>query len=71
MRRIWVASLLAGTALLSAPALAAAQKAGAGRQQSDPRIIALEAQLRDVERQLAEIKGAKAEQPDTARRFWI
>jgi len=48
---------LAGAALvaLAAPSLAAPRKAAP--PQSDPRLGALEQQLRDVQRQLAEIKG--------------
>jgi phosphate-selective porin OprO/OprP len=52
-----VSLFLAGAALiaLTAPSLAAPRKVAA--PQSDPRLGALEQQLRDVQRQLAEIKG--------------
>jgi len=54
-------SLLAGAALiaLSSPGLAQTQK-------SDPRVDQLEQQLRDVEKQLAEIKAAQAQNDPTA-----
>jgi phosphate-selective porin OprO/OprP len=54
-----VSLFLAGAALiaLTAPSLAAPRKAAA--PQSDPRLGALEQQLRDVQRQLAEIKGGQ------------
>ncbi len=53
-------ALLAGAALiaLTAPVFAAPRKAAA--PQSDPRIGVLEQQLRDVQLQLAQIKGDKA-----------
>lgn len=53
--------LLAGVALiaLTAPSFAAAKKATT--QQSDPRIGVLEQQLRDVQQQLADIKGKQAD----------
>lgn len=54
--------LLAGVALiaLAAPSFAAAKKATA-TQQSDPRIGVLEQQLRDVQQQLADIKGKQSD----------
>ena len=54
-------SLLAGAALiaLSSPGLAQTQK-------TDARVDQLEQQLRDVERQLAEIKAAQAQNDPTA-----
>jgi phosphate-selective porin OprO/OprP len=67
MRRIWIASLLAGAGLaaLSAPAFAADKKP-APAPQADPRIGVLEQQLRDVQRQLGEIKQAQGEADNTA-----
>jgi phosphate-selective porin OprO/OprP len=64
MRGFWIASLLAGAALaaLSAPALAAGKKPPT--PQPDPRIGVLEQELRDIELQLAQIKGAHSDQPD-------
>ena len=58
MRRFLDSSLLAGAALvaLSAPALAAAQKAAAAAQ-PDPRIGVLEQELRDVQLQLGRDQG--------------
>jgi len=55
-------SVLAGAALiaLSAPALAAPKKP-ASPPPSDPRIGLLEQQLRDIQQQLAKIKGAQEE----------
>ena len=65
MRRFWNASLLAGAALaaFSAPALAADKKQPPP-DQPDPRIGVLEQELRDIELQLAQIKGAHTDQPD-------
>ena len=59
MPRSFVSGLLAGTALvlLAAPASAAANKPAP----SDPRIGVLEQQLRDVQQQLAEIKGSQGQ----------
>src|SRR5581483_2735690 len=63
MRGFWIASLLAGAALaaLSAPALAAGKRQPPAPQ-PDPRIGVLEQELRDIELQLAQIKGTN--QPD-------
>ena len=63
--RFWNASLLAGAALaaFSAPALAADKKQPPPAQ-PDPRIGVLEQELRDIELQLAQIKGAHTDQPD-------
>lgn len=60
MHKILVSGFLAGTALiaLAAPTYAAAAKKPAA---ADPRIPALEQQLRDVQRQLLEIKNAPRE----------
>jgi phosphate-selective porin OprO/OprP len=57
--------LLAGVALiaLSEPGLAAAKKQPAPPP-ADPRIGVLEQQLRDIQLQLSEIKGAQQSQPD-------
>jgi phosphate-selective porin OprO/OprP len=55
-----VSLLLAGTALaalVTTPAFAAAKK-----DQSDPRVTVLEQELRDVQQQLAEIRGTRADQ---------
>ena len=64
MYRILASGLLAGTALiaLSAPTYAATAKPPA----SDPRIGVLEQQLRDVQAQLAEIKGSQGQNDNTA-----
>ena len=58
MHRLFASGLLAGTALiaLAAPTYAAEAKKPTS---SDPRIGVLEQQLRDVQQQLAEIKGAQ------------
>src|SRR3569833_1909829 len=53
MRGFWIASLLAGKQQPPAP-------------QPDPRIGVLEQELRDIELQLAQIKGAHSDQPDTS-----
>jgi phosphate-selective porin OprO/OprP len=65
MRRIFASLLLAGTAAtaLAAPADAAAVKKPAA---SDPRIGILEQQLRDVQLQLSQIKGAQGESDNSA-----
>ena len=59
MHKVRVSILLTGAALiaLSAPSFAAAKKATP--PPSDPRIGVLEQQLRDVQQQLAEIKGSR------------
>ena len=59
MHKVRVSILLTGVALiaLSAPSFAAAKKATP--PPSDPRIGVLEQQLRDVQQQLAEIKGSQ------------
>jgi phosphate-selective porin OprO/OprP len=59
MHKVRISTLLAGAALiaLSAPAFAAAKKPAPAP--SDPRIGVLEQQLRDVQQQLAEIKGSQ------------
>ena len=61
MRKIFASLLLAVTALvvLSAPTYAAAKKPAPAS--SDPRIGILEQQLRDVQQQLAEIKGSQGQ----------
>src|SRR5881398_3243962 len=68
MRRVLIASLLAGTALagLSVSAFAAAKKPAPMPAQPDPRIGLLEQQLRDVERQLHEIKQTQSQADNTA-----
>src|ERR1051325_9617363 len=60
MHRLRISTFLAGAALiaLSEPVLAAAKKQAAPPP-PDPRIGVLEQQLRDVQQQLAEIKGAQ------------
>jgi phosphate-selective porin OprO/OprP len=58
MTKAFRSVLLAGVALAATPAMAASAKKAA--PQSDPRIGVLEQQLRDVQRQLAEIKGAQS-----------
>ena len=60
MTKAYSSVLLAGVAAiaLGAPAMAAAAKKPAP---SDPRIPLLEKQLRDVQQQLAEIKGARSD----------
>lgn len=65
MRSFWIASVLAGGALVafSVPGLAAAKKNG---QQADPRIGVLEQQLRDVQQQLAEIKSRQGQSDNSA-----
>ena len=65
MRKIWIASLLAGTALAASPGFAADKKP-APAPQPDPRIGVLEQQLRDVQRQLNEVKEAQAAGDNTA-----
>ncbi|HEY0267397.1 MAG TPA: porin, partial [Rhizomicrobium sp.] len=62
MHKAFVSVLLAGTALaaFSAPALAAA--AAKKPVPADPRIPALEQQLRDVQQQLSEIKATQSQQ---------
>src|SRR5450432_1763010 len=62
MRQVRISSLLAGAVLiaLSAPAFAAAKKP-APPPSPDPRIGVLEQQLRDVQQQLAEIKGSQGQ----------
>src|SRR6476660_7882229 len=65
MRKIWIASLLAGTALAASPGFAADKKP-APAPQPDPRIGVLEQQLRDVQRQLNEVKDAQAAGDNTA-----
>src|SRR5260221_12556284 len=64
MQKVRISVLLAGAALLalSAPGFAAAKKV-APPPLPDPRIGVLEQQLRDVQQQLAEIKGSQR-QPD-------
>ena len=63
-----IASLLAGAALaaLSAPALCRRAKSRPPPPQPDPRIGVLEQQLRDVQQQLAEIKGAQGANDNSA-----
>src|ERR1700761_4636770 len=56
--------LLAGAAMIALTASAAA--ADKKTPPSDPRIAVLEQQLRDVQSQLAEIKGAQGTQTDNA-----
>ncbi len=58
------ATLTAGTALAAFSVPALAQNSSQGN--SDPRVGALEQQLRDVERQLAEIKAAEAQNDPNA-----
>jgi len=58
MRKSFASLLLAGT-VLSAPAYAAAKKPAP--PPPDPRISVLEQQLRDVQQQLAEIKGSQGQ----------
>ena len=58
MRKSFASLLLAGT-VLSAPAYAAAKKPAP--PPPDPRIGVLEQQLRDVQQQLAEIKGSQGQ----------
>lgn len=65
MRKILVLSLLAGTALASTPAFAAAKKQ-AEPQQPDPRVELLEQQLHDVQRELAEIKAGQGQNDNSA-----
>src|SRR4051812_33644606 len=67
MRRVLIASLLAGTAVagLSVSAFAAAKKPTPAPQ-PDPRIGVLEQQLHDVQRQLGEIKQAQGDTDNTA-----
>ena len=68
MRGFWIASLLAGTALigLAAPVLAAEKKPTPPVPQPDPRIGVLEQQLRDIQLQLAEIKGGQSATDNSA-----
>jgi phosphate-selective porin OprO/OprP len=66
MRKIWIASLLAGTALAALSPAFAADKKPAPAPQPDPRIGVLEQQLRDVQRQLNEVKEAQASADNTA-----
>jgi phosphate-selective porin OprO and OprP len=64
MNKVFASVLLAGTALvaLSAPAYAAAAKKPASTPApSDPRIGVLEQELRDVQQQLAQIKGSQGQ----------
>jgi phosphate-selective porin OprO/OprP len=65
MHKFLASGLLAGTALiaLSAPTYAATAKTPPA---SDPRIGVLEQQLRDVQAQLAEIKGSQGQNDNTA-----
>src|SRR5689334_4507764 len=61
MHRSRISIFLAGAALiaLTAPAIAAAKKAAPAPLPSpDPRIAVLEQELRDIQQQLKEIKGA-------------
>jgi len=63
-----ISILLAGAAVivLSQPGLAAAAKKQPAPPPADPRIGALEQQLRDVQQQLTEIKGAQKASADDA-----
>ncbi len=68
MHKLRISILLAGVALiaLSAPVDAAAAKKAAPPPLPDPRIGVLEQQLRDVELQLAEIKGSQGASDNSA-----
>jgi phosphate-selective porin OprO/OprP len=65
MRKSFASLLLAGT-VLSAPAYAAAKKPPPPPPPPDPRIGVLEQQLRDVQQQLAEIKGSQGQNDTSA-----
>ena len=68
MHKLRISILLAGAALiaLSAPVDAAAAKKAAPPPPPDPRIGVLEQQLRDVQLQLAEIKGSQGQNDNSA-----